>query len=395
MTDGGARPALLALLLLLGQPLQGLAQPYGKEEGTQAPDLATDIHETIVKLPVTVTLSKGAKHTGEMIVTHYKPKGGGPFPAVVMNHGRSIGAREEPPRWRYVAIARFWIRRGFAVFVPTRLGYGQTGVEPDPEFSGPCNAKNYRPMIEAVAAQTGQVVAFARRQRWADGRVVLMGQSVGGLSTVGAAGRNFPGVVGAINFAGGSGGDPSSRPERPCAPDKLAAVFAEAGKTAEVPLLSLYAANDRFWGSSLPRVWHRAFLGAGGKGRLIVLPPVSDDGHKLLVAGFRFWRKEVDDYLAGLDFRTPASSPAPEASEFAALDDAAKVPFINPEARDQGYQKFLDADVPRAFAIAPTGAWGFGTGEDATSKALGKCQELAKRACDLYAVDDRVVWRPN
>lgn len=225
MDRGRVRPTLLAFLLLLGIARGALAQPYGKEEEAQAPELATDIHETVVKVPVTVTLYKGAKHTGEMIVTHYKPSGSGPFPAVVMNHGRSIGARDEPPRWRFVSVARFWIRRGFAVFVPTRLGYGQTGVEPDPEFSGPCTAKNYRQMIGAVEEQIAQVVAFARRQPWTDGRVILMGQSVGGLATVGAAGRNFPGVVGAINF---SGGDPSNRPERPCAPNKLAAVFADA-----------------------------------------------------------------------------------------------------------------------------------------------------------------------
>ena len=74
------------------------------------------------------------------------------------------------------------------------------------------------------------------------------------------------------------------------------------------------------------------------------------------------------------------------------VEDVARVPHLTDEAREQGYQRFLKVDVPRAFAIAPSGAWSWRRGPDAASTALRNCQRRARTACRLYAVDDRVVW---
>ena len=360
---------------------------------TAPPQLAADLSETVVRWPVTVKLPRGGSRSGDMVLTHFRPAGAGPFPVVIVNHGRRAENCAEPPRFRFLKIVRFWVRRGFAVVVPTRLGYGETGIEPDPEAGGPCAAKNYQPMLEAGIVQTQAAIAFARTQPWADvSRIVLVGQSVGGFITVAAAGRRLPGVVAAINFAGGSGGNPKDRPGQPCGPERVEAAFAAAGRTARVPALFFYAENDRFWGAAWPRAWHAAYVAAGGRARLIAAPPTGEDGHHFINTGFPLWRRDIDRLLGELGFATPHSADAPAASGFAALEDVQAVPFVKPEVKDKGYQAFLNADLPRAFAISGNGAWAFVSGEEATARALARCREFAKRDCRLYAVDDAVVW---
>jgi hypothetical protein len=70
---------------------------------SEGPKLADDIHETIDKVPVRVTLLSGKTYTGPMIVTHYRPDGPGPFPIVIFNHGRPATKEQRamPPRQRY------------------------------------------------------------------------------------------------------------------------------------------------------------------------------------------------------------------------------------------------------------------------------------------------------
>ncbi len=60
------------------------------------------------------------------------------------------------------------------------------------------------------------------------------------------------------------------------------------------------------------------------------------------------------------------------------------------------YDAFLNAALPRAFAISPEGqhvAWS-ANGFASTDNALRQCSQNAKRECRLYAVDERVVYRP-
>ncbi len=360
--------------------------------------LMTDIFETVVKVPVTLRLADGRMHTGEMVVTHYHPQGDGPFPVVVLHHGRSL-ERAEPKRFRSVGSVRYWIRRGFAVIVPTRLGYGDSGLKPDPDFSSrECDNRTYVPAMTAMLTQTEAVLAMARGLPWVDGkRVLIAGQSYGGFAAVGASGHAIPGLVGAINFAGGGGGNPKTRPGNPCGPDKLAETIAAAGRTARVPMVWIYSENDRFWGARLPRHWHEVYAEAGGKAELVMLPPVGEDGHKAIGEGFQLWRPHVDRYLARLGFTVPRTATAAVATTFAPVDDIAKVPYLDERGRADGYAKFLGGDLPRAFAVAPNGSWGasWGATPEAANVALERCGTHVTGGCRLYAVDDAVVWEPH
>ena len=70
---------------------------------SEGPKLADDIHETINKVPVTVTLLSGKTYTGPIIVTHYRPDGPGPFPIVIFNHGRPAMRRLVSPQGSVLA----------------------------------------------------------------------------------------------------------------------------------------------------------------------------------------------------------------------------------------------------------------------------------------------------
>ncbi len=402
LREGVALAGVLAAICL--QVDAGRAQTLATLQGpqpvparvTSAEDKpAADMQETVAWVPVSLKLPDGSNHHGDMVVTHFRPKGDGPFPALIFSHGRTPSARHEPVRWRAISTARYWTRRGFAVLVPTRIGYGEHARIVDPEASGACDTADFRPAVRAMTTQIARTVEFAHTLPWVDpGRIVLSGVSYGGFATIAATAEPMPGVVGAINFVGGLGGMPQLRPGRPCQAAQSGAIMAAAGATSSVETLWLYADNDAYWGSHWPRRWHEAFTSAGGRSRLKTFPAVGDDGHRLMSRGFRLWRPEVDRFVKHLGFTLPEAVPALAASSYAAIEDAGKLPHVKPAVRADAYAKFLAADVPRAFAIAPNGAWAWRSGPDAAELAIDLCRTHARGQCRLYAVDDRVVWKP-
>jgi hypothetical protein len=98
--------------------------------------LADDIHETVDKVPVTVTLLSGKTYTGQMIVTHYRPDGPGPFPIVIFNHGRSAAKENAPCRRESDIPASLAIGSGAASQYLCRRGsaMGIAGLIPIPNI---------------------------------------------------------------------------------------------------------------------------------------------------------------------------------------------------------------------------------------------------------------------
>ena len=141
-------------------------------------------------------------------------------------------------------------------------------------------------------------------------RVLVVGQSFGGASTVALAAMNPPGVVAAINFAGGSGGDPQGP-----APESLAAslerTFQAYGAQAKVPMLWIYTENDMYFGPQLPRQWHAAFTKAGGKASFVQFPHHGEDGHSLFTRFPQVWQPAVSEFLDANGFPAAIESALP------------------------------------------------------------------------------------
>lgn len=269
----------------------------------QAQQLAADLHESVVTLDVAVKDFYGREETGKVVVTLFKPDGDGPFPIVVINHGRSPTNRSDPPRFRYTKQARFFVERGFAVFEPTRIGYGAQATQFDPEDSGSCNRKNYAPMAVAASKEILAALDYAKQQSYVDPqRVLLVGQSVGGYSTVATAAQNPAGLIGAINFAGGSGGDPASHPGIPCQGNLLQDMYERFGKTTKAPMLWIYTENDQYFNPGHSKAWHAAFVKAGGNADYHLLPPFAKNGHTLFANGTEIWTPVVAEFLGKLGF---------------------------------------------------------------------------------------------
>ncbi len=365
------------------------AQPPAPEQ------LSLDIREAVVRVPATVKDAFNKEISGDVLVTTFRPQGPGPFPLVVMNHGRSTDTRAQAPRQRFEPIARFFVRKGFAVAVPQRLGYGASANAGDPEDNMSCDRPRYQPAGDAAAAQVLVVVAHMRQQPDIDpSRLVVMGQSLGGFTTVATNAAKPDGLVAAINFAGGHGGNPVERPGNPCQAYLLENTFGTWGKTASAPMLWVYVENDKYFNPKNSRAWFDAFVKAGGKAEYKLLAPFGDDGHTLLGRAGDIWQPIVDEFLARHGFTTPGVIAKPAVTGPGKALDAAAVPLISDKTRSETYSKYLAAKPPKAVALGSGGRLGYATGDDALSNALGFCQRRTGVACKLYAVDDDVVWVP-
>lgn len=262
----------------------------------------------------TLALPINGKRT-EVVAHIYKPEGMGPFPLVIHSHGRA-GSQEDRAKLQYpvpVGHANYWLRKGVAVVAPVRPGYGDTGGD-DVEHSGTrwkgatCTTE---PDFTRVAVNARRTVVatyeWALRQPWVrPDRILIQGQSVGGLTTVATAALNLPGVVGTVNFAGGSGGYPEVSPGKSCKPENLTTTYREFGRQARGPSLWLYAANDQYWGADMPRAWHEAYQSGGSDSTFVMTGTlVNRDGHQLLLHGGRMWSVPLDAFIKKVGLLAP------------------------------------------------------------------------------------------
>ncbi|WP_242404486.1 dienelactone hydrolase family protein [Janthinobacterium agaricidamnosum] len=353
-----------------------------------AASLALDarVNEQIIMVPA----SQGRV---ALETTLFRPNGDGPFPLLIINHGKQAGDPHAQRRDRFIYMATSFVRRGYAVLVPMRTGFAQssgTYVGHGCDMTANGNAQ---------ADDIVDVVNYARRQPWADGeRIVVAGQSYGGLAAVALAARPVPGVRGVLNFAGGLRDDDHGCDWK----SALAKAYANYGAHNRIPSLWLYGANDSYFAPQLVQRMYRSFTGSGGGASLYAYGPYKNDAHVMLASrdGEAVWRAPTERFLQVIGMPTAdiypvPDTPAPPKTNFAPLDDIAAVPFLPDRGRD-AYRDFLARRTPRAFAVSPSGAWGWAEeGEEPDSRAVAACQARSSQPCRLYSVDDDVVWPEN
>ncbi len=252
---------------------------------------ATGLDETVLRVPVS---DRG--ETVTIDVTVFKPEGHGPFPIAVLSHGSPRSARERRAmgRMRMATQAEPFVAMGFAVLVPTRRGYGDSGGEWS-EGYGSCAHPDYYDAGLESAVDLRAAVDAVRHEPWADAhRVLLVGQSAGGFGSVAASSAPFEGLAGVVNFAGGRG---SLAADRVCGEARLVEAMARYGSAARVPELWIYSANDRFFGPALARRMYRAFVGAGGHAEYVEAPSSGIDGHGYFARAVDDWAPRVAAFV--------------------------------------------------------------------------------------------------
>jgi dienelactone hydrolase len=353
------------------------------------PALNAAWREQVVMLPK----SAGLLST-ELETTLFRPPGSGPFPVLIINHGKAAGDPKFQPRYRAEVATREFLQRNYLVVLPMRQGFSRSSGN---YIGGGCNVEsNGRAQAEDVLATLNYLKTVADADL---SRVVVLGQSHGGLTTLALGSLNYPGVRGLINFAGGL------RQEN-CAgwESVLARALGSYARDTHAPSLWFYGDNDSYFQPWLFREMHKNYLDAGGQARLVAFGAFGSDSHALFGSrtGLPIWLPEVEKFLAELGLPSQAvhrialalhDAPVPAATAFAPLAQERALPQAKQAGQD-GYLKYLDAEAPKAYALSPNGAWAYSSARSSAMRtALERCNEFAKdHSCRLYAVDDAVVW---
>jgi dienelactone hydrolase len=248
-------------------------------------------------LPVTIE-----GQTVRLVMRIHTPAIAGRLPTLVFNHGSTGTGRDPGIAMRvYDApeVAKFFVDRGFAVVLPSRRGRGGSDGFYDEGF-GPNRAEGYscnplhalagadRALVDIEAAvEAILAMPFVDRAR-----LLIGGQSRGGILSVAYAGRHPDQVKGVVNFVGGWTG-------ARCGTDASHNNQALVKRGGRFPgeTLWLYGDQDPFYSLAHSRENFEAFRAAGGRGTFLEFqPPPNFSGHRIGLFP-DLWSTDLDAYL--------------------------------------------------------------------------------------------------
>lgn len=233
----------------------------------------------------------------------FKPTGTGPFPLAVINHG-STGDGTNPAlfrnTWFDIGLADFLNEHGWMVAFPQRRGRGKSDGLYDEGFSLN-RARGYtsdtdRSLAGAERALRDIEAAVSALRRLPDvssSRVLIGGQSRGGVLSVAYSGKHPEEIAGVINYVGGWLGD-----HRATAKIVNQTLFKQGARFAR-PTLWLYGRHDPYYAISHSQENIAVFQEAGGQGTFLDFDVPDGNGHHLI--GYSpLWSGPVGDYLKSL-----------------------------------------------------------------------------------------------
>lgn len=350
-----------------------------------APGPDAPMNERVLMVPV------DGRRNIRLQVTVLHPSGRGPFPVAVINHGAAGHMPSNSmPRFRHSFASYYFLSRGYAVVLPMVRGHaGSEGkIRPfgcNQESVALDNARDIRAVIDHLAHHPALDTQ----------RVVMAGQSFGGWNTLAFGSLGDARVKGLLNFAGGMG--ISNCEETGPVLARGAERFAS---TTRAPSIWFYGDNDSIFAKPVWQYMHERYTAWGGQAQLVAFGSFMKDSHALLAypEGLSIWVPRVDEFLKNLGLPASITHPEylphefPEPSGYASVDDVAAVPYLDERGREF-YKKFLERPMPRAYVISSFGyAGSFYGGFDPIGRGLKDCRERS-RECQIYAVDDYVVWQ--
>ncbi|WP_028450123.1 alpha/beta hydrolase family protein [Chitinibacter tainanensis] len=366
--------------------------------GDDEAPLRTELNEQVLMLPIKI-----GSQMIELETTLYKPNGPGPFPLLVINHGKDLGETSLQSRSRFPALAKEFLKRGYIVALPMRRGFSKSGGSYT--MDNPCGITQY---LRDSADDVTKVIELLRARTDVDGqRILVIGQSLGGFVSLAQAERSDAGVKAIISIAGGI-----YWPEEFNNICDLQAVrdetYTNLGLNAKVDSLWFHGENDPYNPAGIFSKLHERYQAAGGRAVFIRYDTPQYATHGLLETRQSFdsiWWPKAEPFLKAHNLPTKVINqqyvdpPAPKASGYADnLRDVTLLPTEDEGCRDL-YRKFLDDyAAPRAFAVSvKTNGQGGGCGWAANSYdpsfyALKRCEKAAKQPCQLYLIDNVIVW---
>ena len=329
----------------------------------------------------------------DLVVTVFQPEGPGPFPVAMLHHGKSGGNAHLQTRNRPIPAVREFLKRGYVVVAPMRQGFAGSGGA---AVGDGCNIEgNGNAQAEDVVA----VVKWLKAQAWADtSRMLMAGQSHGGLTTMAYSQQPDAGFKLFVNFAGGLKYQTSCQWEL-----SLRDAYARYGKRSSTTSIWFYGENDSYFPPPVIAPAFAAFKEAGGNGEMVAFGPFGADAHSMFGStdGLPIWLPRVLAKMQNLGLPTEItlpkyglSQPSPIASGYANVADVGALVKANANS-EKSYRLFLTKPTPRAFAIAPKSGkqhyqWG---GDNPAVLVLANCEKTHAEPCLLYAVDNTVVWK--
>ncbi|MGA3159932.1 MAG: prolyl oligopeptidase family serine peptidase [Terracidiphilus sp.] len=313
----------------------------------------------------------------------------GKHPLVVITHGNAPSPEAQPLMnpWQQLPQALWFARRGWVALVVVRRGNGFSGGEDDTHHGARCPQTNYQQAGEYTAEDMRIAIDYARKLPQVDDtRILAAGVSAGGFATVALTAKAPPGLVAAINFAGGRG---SQATHSACNMGDLVNAFRSFGKTSRIPMLWIYAENDKYFPPEQAQKFEAAFRSKGGQDQFVLAPAIGQNGH-MLFNRVEAWSATVDDFLK-----------AKKLAPLADLLPEPKPPNVMPpaglsESGLQAFESYLLQGPHRAFATSEHfyGSSAANINVDlARRNALERCRHAAdnKETCTVVYVDDTPV----
>ena len=261
--------------------------------------------EITSELVTTSLIEDGKPVRLELLVS--KPGGAGPFPTVVFNHG-STGRGNNPELFRRSQsspeIAAYFVERGWMVIFPQRRGRGASdgrydeGFEPD-RSRYTCHTNVSLAGVDRAIEDLDAVMSHIKaRPDVRPDRMLIAGQSRGGILAIAYAGERPASFIGVVNFVGGWSGEACMNATR-----INSSAFRRGAKFPH-PTLWLYGEQDFLYSLDHSKSNFEAFRAAGGKGQFhSYAAPGQAPGH-FIIGHPALWSGDLTKYLEALPVRT-------------------------------------------------------------------------------------------
>ena len=329
---------------------------------------------------VLIPWSKAAPHGMDVLLVYAELPGKRPL--AVLTHGTSANQqdRNSVSAWSLLQQATWFARRGWVALIVVRRGYGKSGGRPDYIYGG-CPKTDYEEAGRASAEDLSAAIKYGCSLPQVDPtRIISAGVSTGGFATVALTANAPAGLLAAINFAGGWG----RADHDVCNVGELVGAYRSFGKTSRIPMLWIYAENDRKFWPELAQKFNDAFRAGGGQNQFVQAPAIGEDGH-FLFQRISAWSPIVGSFLKAQNLVwLPEPLPPPKSSEPA--------PPGLTETGAKAFGRYGTLGPHKAFAMSEHG---FGMSVDqptvqaAKKNATDRCRHSAPKGekCKVVSID--------